>query len=160
MEPLRATNALIGFFLESGNLDQASNVLAWGLTLKQQTLEYPRPEPYEYMMLKARLETARGRFEPAAELFRSTLAQATARLPEWTCSPASMLDHGTCELRLDNHAAAEALLLGSYDRFTTLQIPRHAATAAARLVELYEAMQRPDDVEVWRARLDQATSSP
>ena len=71
-----------------------------------------------------------------------------------------MLDYGTCELRLGNHAAAEALLLVSYDRFTTLQIPRHAATAATRLVELYEAMQRPDDVEVWRARLDQASSSP
>ncbi|MCZ6834558.1 MAG: tetratricopeptide repeat protein, partial [Planctomycetota bacterium] len=159
-EPLRTTNALAGFFLESGDLDQAGNVLAWGLTLKQQTLEYPRPEPYEHMMLQARLDTARGRFEQAAELFRSTLAQAAARLPEWTCHPASMLDYGTCELRLGNHAASEELLLECYDRFTDLKMPRDAAITATRLVELYEAMQRPEDADIWRARLGNTTSTP
>ena len=78
----------------------------------------------------------------------------------WTCSAASLLDYGTCELRLDHHDAAEELLLECYDRFTTLQNDRAASTAAARLVELYDALQRPDDVALWRARVDDAPTSP
>ena len=96
-EALQAINALTRFLIDQRRLDDARNLLDWGSKFEALALESPRPEPYQSMVLRARLECLAGRHEQGVELLRGARTQAAARLPEWNFSQVAQQAFCACE---------------------------------------------------------------
>ena len=102
-EVLQTINLLTPIMLDQGRLDDAQTLLDLGSRFEALSLEFPRPEPFVTMVLRARLACLSGRHEQGVKLLREAETQAAKRLPEWKYFVAAQHAICDCEMKLDEH---------------------------------------------------------
>ncbi|HXG09867.1 MAG TPA: tetratricopeptide repeat-containing protein kinase family protein, partial [Gemmataceae bacterium] len=123
-----------------------------------QRKRFPKDDPrFASLLAQVALELLKcGQFAPAEEMLRECLAIREKKQPDaWTTfNTMSML--GGALLGQKKYADAEPLLLKGYEGMKAREktIPPQAATrlpeALDRLIELYEALNKPEEVARWR----------
>jgi serine/threonine-protein kinase len=111
----------------------------------------------------AKIEIERGAPERAEPLFREAVERVDAAKgsSHWL-SAVIRVAHGACLTELREFEAAETTLLAAHQALVAAKGEQHAYTRATvtRLVALYEAWQRDDQAQLWRARLNASENQP
>jgi tetratricopeptide (TPR) repeat protein len=105
------------------------------------------------------------KYEEAEAILHSVVAARVQQIPDTWQRFGSESTLGEVLASQGKFAEAEPLLLAGYEGLVLRQdkIPEHRRAetmqgALQRIVEFYEATQRPDDVRLWREKLDALTS--
>ncbi len=152
---LLSMHNLAGSYLRQGRYELAEPLFVETLEMCQQTLG---PDSRDTLITQTALGVLYSRSdrpELAEPLFRDIVTRFRATLPEghWFLGSA-LSNHGSSLTKLQHFAEAESNLLEAYELLSAGLGEEHVRTrnAAARLIDLYEAWQRPGDAEAWRPR--------
>jgi len=141
---------------QQGDFKQAEIVFREVLGMDRELLGDDHPTVGESACKLAEVVCGEGNFAEAEELFEHALAidRATFGEDSWRAAiTTSRL--GECRIRQGLFSESEALLLSSHTVLSSAYDDHNPRTVAVtrRLVDLYEAWDRPDQAETWRRRL-------
>ena len=164
-ETLIAMGNLAFAYKDAGKLDLALPILRDVLTLSRKVYPKNGPQLAQSLARSGLLLLSAKAFDEAEPLLRECLAiREKTHADAWTTfNTKSML--GAALLGQKKHAEAEPLLLAGYEgmkkREKTIPLPSRVRMSEAieRLVQLYGAIDRKDEVAKWRAELDAIKSA-
>ena len=152
----QSMNNLAAALRGQGQLDEAEGYYRQALEIRRRVLPPSHPDLARSMLGYARLLMTLGKVAEAEALLHEALSIRRETLPagDWrTASAASLL--AECLTQAGRYTEAEDHLLGSYPRLVEVLGPTHAQSLGAleRIVRLYEAWGKADQLAKWRAKL-------
>jgi serine/threonine protein kinase len=148
-------NGLVSVYIELNRYEEAESISHRCLELRRRLLGDEHPETLEAMGLLAQVYTKEGRYEEAKPLYKAV--QETQR--RLGMKDGRVLAHvqGLALLYINQarYGEAEPLLLQEYQRREKQFGPEHSSTINMlnKLVSLYEAWNKPEKANQWRAKL-------
>lgn len=157
-DTLISANGLAFCLWRAGMLDEAESRLRDTLRLRRQTLAADDPQIGYTLTALGGILAQKGQHKEALPLLREAASILTAK--PTTIRPASGALHpgltqsllGDCLARQKDFAAAETLLLAAYQtlREAVSVPPWQVRAAKERIVNLYEAWNKPEQAAAWR----------
>jgi len=152
---LEITNGLVQVYTDVNRYEEAELLGRRCLELRRRTLGDEHPETLEAMGLLARVYTKQGRYEKAEPLYKAIL-ETQHRLVIQDDRVQRQLE-GLADLYIEQarYGEAEPLLLHAFQRRDNQFGPEHSYTIEMlyKLVSLYEAWNKPEKANEWRAKL-------
>jgi non-specific serine/threonine protein kinase/serine/threonine-protein kinase len=150
-------NGLVVAYMQVNRYEEAESFGLRCLELRRQTLGDEHPETLEAMGLLASVYTGQGRSEEAEQLYK-TVQETQCRLGmQDSRALGQLLGLAKLYIEQSRYGEAEPLLLQAYQRKENLFGREHSSTINMlnQLVSLYEAWDKPEKTEEWRAKLPQ-----
>jgi tetratricopeptide (TPR) repeat protein len=148
-------DGLVNVYMKVDRLEEAESLGRKGLELKRNALGEEHPETLESMGLLAWIYTKQKRYEEAERLYKK-IQETQQRLSMQDRKVLAQLE-GLAHLYVeqDRYSEAEPLLQWAYQRREKLFGTEHPHTIdmLEQLVRLYEAWNKPEKAEEWRAKL-------
>ena len=155
-DTLRMLSNLATAMRLQGRRDEAEVYFRRCLDGFRRTLGDHHPQTLASQQNLAKNFQEQGKLEEAEALFAKTLETAAK---VGSVDPVTLAaihgNYGICLLKMERYAEAETEDLASYEGLAAVAGPQHAKTleAAGRLVDLYEAWNKPDKAAEYRALL-------
>jgi tetratricopeptide (TPR) repeat protein len=149
-----AMNNLAVLLRRVGQLDESESLLRRTLEIRVRVLPNNHGNTLRSRNNLADLLASRGKFEEAEPLFQDLIARADKALePKHGDLGWFRRNYGNCLRRMGRYDEAEPLLLEGYDRLKKAlgETNQWTTGAAKMLVELYEAIQQPEQAARWEA---------
>jgi non-specific serine/threonine protein kinase/serine/threonine-protein kinase len=150
---LNAMQLLSALYDDMGRFEDAERLARSSLDIRRRTLPPDHPSVLTSMSNLARLYMKQGDYARARPLLAEAVAGSRRSLPEghWY-QGVYLLRYGECLLGEQAYQQAEAALLESHRILAANLGGQHSRTvaAAAVLVDLYDAWDRPDEAARWR----------
>jgi serine/threonine-protein kinase len=156
-QTLVTMDTLAGVYAQHGRPDEATALLREALAVQERTLGPDHPDTLHTLNGLASVAYMAGRYAEAVPVYDDALARLRPVGDEATLAVGLALrGRGSCLLKLERHDEAEAALLEAH-AVLSQSVGNHPQTrrTAERLVELYEAWDRPADAERWRGSVGQ-----
>jgi len=148
-------DGLVSVYMKVDRLEEAESFGRKGLELKRNALGEEHPETLESMGLLAKVYAKQGRYEEAERLYKK-VQETQQRLSMQDRKVLDQLE-GLAELYVEQsrYGEAEPLLQWAYQRRENLFGTEHPHTIDMlnQVVSLYEAWDKPEKADQWRAKL-------
>ena len=157
-----ALGSLAGVYQDRGDYDIAAETFSEALALSRKVFGEKDKRTLRAINNLAFVYVKQKRFQDADPLVREFLQGAEATLPEDDYYHAIFATtQGMYLTGLRRYEEAEPILLTAYGKLSLKFGPTSeiAATTARALVDLYEAMERPEQRETWKQRASAAAKS-
>jgi len=155
--------ALANARLEQQRLDEAEQYAQEALDMRRRLGGDEHLDVSQSLQMLGLIAQKRGNAEEAAELLGQAVRIAAAHLSpgHWRIGVLQS-DHGAALLAGGQVTAAEPVLRAAYDSLSATYGDADSRTQRVirRLVELYQALHQPRDVETWQKRLVPAPEGP
>jgi eukaryotic-like serine/threonine-protein kinase len=152
-------NNLSAILRDARKLPEAEDVCRQALAMKRKMLGNDHPDVAISLQNLASVLREEGKSAEAEPVLRECLALREKVIPDDWRTPSTRSTLGGCLLLEKKYTEAEPLLLSGYDGLAKAQerIPPSSKArfreAAERLVQLYEATDRPEQAAQWKQKL-------
>ncbi len=160
------TEDLGGILADQGRLPEAENTLKQALSNRRTLLGDMHPDTVTCIVMLLNTLLTEEKYVQAEPLAREVLATREKQMPDdpRTFNARSIL--GGCLLGQKRYGDVEPLLLSGYEgmKLRESKIPWEGRyvlkNALQRIVQLYEATNRPDKAAEWKQKLTEAEKAP